>query len=122
MTDNELPRPPWDEELDAWYAIDEKTRHITFRKEHPTYKMMRSDFLALGYDIDACKTAYDIRTIRRRHIDFFAQMNDARIAAIVPNNLEEKLLKAIFNDDDKEQARLLKLLKKRKAIGLKCIK
>jgi hypothetical protein len=122
MSDNDPPPPPAKDDRDVWFDVDGDTHQITFRKDHPTYLRTRSEFAALGYDLDACQTATDIFEIRRRHLAFFSQLLDARMAALVPKNLEEQLIKAIYERDGKERERLTKLLKKRKALGLNSIK
>lgn len=87
VTDNNTPPPLWDDAFDSWFDIDEPSGKLTFPKDHPTYFLTRADFAALGYSLDACQTATEIVDVKRRHLDFFSQRLDTRLAALEPNTL-----------------------------------
>ena len=121
--DTYLMPDPWIDEVDGWMdVVNETTGEIAFRKDHPRYRQTKSDFKALGYDLDACRTIKEVIDIQIRHRPFFEAMLSARVQALDPNNLEHQLLQAIFRRDNAERTRLSNLLKKRKALGLTLVK
>jgi DUF1365 family protein len=123
-----LPSPErsaalWNPEIDTYYDfVDETQGTIEFRKDHPTYKTLKSSLMGIGVDVDTIKTEDELITIETRHIVHINDFVQARLFNRKNPSLEGQLLKATITGDYKESARIRALLQKRNQIGLQIVK
>ena len=123
-----LPSPErsaalWNEELDTYYDVIDKTSGtIVFRKDHPTYKTLKSSLTGLGIDVDDIKTEDELNIIETKHISHICAYLDERLFSDKNPGLERQLLKATLTGDHEESDRIRELLEKRNQICLRIVK